>query len=64
MAQEHSAATLTVMEDHQMIYISVAKRATFDAIPLPLATGKNCLAKSQMEVGKIWIIFQFWGEKP
>lgn len=64
MAKEHSEATLTVLDDSQMVYITVEKRAAFDAIPLPVEPGKNCLAKSQMEAGKIWIIFQFWGEKP
>lgn len=63
MAKEHSEATLTVMEDSQLIYITVAERAAFDAIPLPVDQGKNCLAKSLVEFGKIWIIFQFWGEK-
>lgn len=63
MAKEHSEATLTVLDDNQMIYITVAKRAAFDAIPLPVQEMKSCLAKSQVEFGKIWIIFQFWGER-
>jgi hypothetical protein len=62
MATEYSNASVTVMCD-DMVFISIGKRSTFDALPFPVETGAKCLAKSHREIGKFWIIFQFWGER-